>query len=712
MSGRVPLVRQVTETECGLCCCAMILRYFGSWESIQELQEHIDVGRDGLSLLDIKKFLIGKGIESKIYNVKDFENIKKIKSPFICYVDESHFVIVEKTNKEKIYVLDSAQGRKCYKQEEFQSVFSNVILVITSVKDFVPQKKKTYNPWKYIWMMVKERKLLIFEILLLLAFSYAIALLIPTLIQKILDKTIGATNPSYLYTFILIIAVCFVVSFLTTLLEGFRLVALNVFLGIRLEADTYQNIFKLPYKFFETRSTGDLMYRLQSTTAIKEMISANIINGLINIGSCVVILVYMFNKSLIMSGLAIVLFALNAFFIVLLQPKLTQAINGEIMEQSKSQTAQIESLYSIMPIKISGLEENIYSNWLKIYERVIKMFKKRMVISNFYSTLTGVLQTFSPIILLCLGIKEYFSHNISIGEVIAFQSIATTFFSLSVSIINVYPNFVQTSQYLDRLSDIWSRKPDKQQEGEYKAQLKGDIELKNISFSYSKSSPQVLRNISMKIEGGSKVAIVGASGSGKSSLSKILVGLYEPSEGEVLYDNIPINEYDHKSLCNQISIVPQDSMLFNKSIYDNITMGDTEIPVEKVKEYTHLACIDEEIESMPMKYNTVISEMGMNLSGGQRQRILLARALVTNPKILVLDEATSSLDNVNEKCISEYLSEIGCTRIIIAHRLSSIIDSDIIFVLKNGELVECGNHEDLVNQNGEYANLYNKGKSN
>lgn len=711
MLKRVPLVRQLTETECGLCCCAMILRYYKSWESIQELQESIDVGRDGLSLLNIKKFLGEKGIESKVYNVKNFESIKSIKGPFISYVDESHFVIVEKIKREKIYVLDPANGRKCYKQEEFQDIFSNAILVVTSVENLVPKKKKSNNPWKYIWMMVKEKKILIFEILVLMGFSYAITLMIPTLIQKILDKTIGATNPSYLFTFIIIITICFFASFMTTLVEGFRLVTLNVFLGIRLEADTYQNIFKMPYKFFETRSTGDLMYRLQSTTAVKEMISVNLINGLINIGSCVVILVYMFNKSLIMSCMAIILFIVNVLLIVLLQPKLTQAINGEITEQTKSQTAQVEALYSIMPIKISGLEENIYSNWRKIYERVIKMFKKRMVISNFYSTSTGVLQTYSPVILLCLGIKEYFEHNISLGEVIAFQSIAATFFSMGVSIINVYPQFVQTTQYLERLSDIWSRKQDEEKEREYKAKLKGDIELKNISFSYSKNSRMVLKNISMKIKGGSKVAIVGASGSGKSSLSKILVGLYEPSEGEVLYDNVPIYEYNHKALCNQISIVPQDSMLFNKSIYENIAMGDTELPVEKVKEYTHLACIDEEIESMPMKYNTMISEMGMNLSGGQRQRILLARALITNPKILVLDEATSSLDNVNEKRISEYLSDIGCTRIIIAHRLSSIIDSDVIYVLKNGELVECGNHEDLMKRNGEYANLYNKGKA-
>ena len=566
MSGKVPLVRQVTESECGLCCCLMLLRYLKSKESVQELQEYFDTGRDGISLLSIKKYLRGRGIESKVFSIKDINVFSKTDGPFICFINDCHFVIIEKVKDKKIYVLDPAQGKQIYSFEKFKEVFSGTILVMTSTEKFVPKKTRTYSPWKFIWNMITERKVLILEIMVMAGISYGISLAMPILIQKILDKTITTTSPGYLKSFAIIIAVCSIMYFFILMLEGIRTVTLNVFLGIRLEAGTYERLLGLPYKYFETRATGDLMHRIQSATAIKEMISTNIISTVINIGSCVVIVFYMFNKSIIMSVMALILFTLNIMVILVLQPLLTQAVNSEIMEQSKSQTAQIESLYTIMQIKISGMEDKVYSNWHKIYSGVINIFKKRMVISMMYSNLTGVLQTFSPIILLCLGIKEYFEGNVSLGEVVAFQSIAATFFSLGVSIVNTYPNFVQTTQYLDRLTDIWGQTFENKINGEKKSKLKGDIELRNISFSYSKNSATVLDDISLKIKGGSKVAIVGASGSGKSSLCKILVRLYEPSMGQIIYDGKDINEYDHNSLCNQISIVPQDSMLFNKKI--------------------------------------------------------------------------------------------------------------------------------------------------
>ncbi|MCE4148766.1 ATP-binding cassette domain-containing protein [Bacillus velezensis] len=216
----------------------------------------------------------------------------------------------------------------------------------------------------------------------------------------------------------------------------------------------------------------------------------------------------------------------------------------------------------------------------------------------------------------------------------------------------------------------------------------------------------MLKNISLEIREGQKIAIVGSSGSGKSTLSKLIMGLYDPTEGQICFDSIPLEKLDRKQLYKQMGIVPQDITLFNSSILKNITLNNKNISVEKVRKVAKAAQIDKEIESMPMKYNTPISEMGMNLSGGQRQRIVLARALLNDPKILILDEATSSLDLVNESLISKYLSEMGCTRVVIAHRLSTIIDSDFIIVLDKGEVVESGKHEDLIALEGVYSNLY------
>jgi len=533
---------------------------------------------------------------------------------------------------------------------------------------------------------------------------------IPNIVQKIIDRTGTETNSSFLNIFLLMLGACIIAFFVSYLFKGIKIIALNVFLGRKLEANTYRHLLQLPYKFFETRSTGDLLYRIQGTTSIKQMLSTQIVGGVIDIGSVIAIIFYMQQKSVLLTICAFALFMINIIVILVIQPKLTQAINGEIVEQSKSQTAQIESLYSIISIKISAMEDLIYKNWSNIYESVVEMFQKRMLISNAYSAIMAVLQNFSPILILCLGINEYYKGNITIGEVIAFQAISSTFFNLGMSIVNVYPQFISASQYLDRIADIWNREAELEDENAIVREINGDIELEDVCFSYSKNSKNVLENISMNIKRGTKVAIVGASGSGKSSLSKILVGLYKPTKGTIRFDGIPIEKYDRKAICRQMGIVPQDAMLFNKSIYENIVMGNFNITLEQVEEITKIACIHDEIKAMPMGYHTIISEMGMNLSGGQRQRILLARSMLSNPKILVLDEATSSLDNINERKISNYLSGIGCTRIIIAHRLSTIVDADVIFIMKNGQIAEYGKHEELISKNGEYKKLYYIGR--
>ncbi|NOV82731.1 ABC-type bacteriocin/lantibiotic exporter with double-glycine peptidase domain [Clostridium saccharobutylicum] len=230
--------------------------------------------------------------------------------------------------------------------------------------------------------------------------------------------------------------------------------------------------------------------------------------------------------------------------------------------------------------------------------------------------------------------------------------------------------------------------------------------MENVSFAYSSKSEKVIKNVSLNIERGQKVAIVGKSGSGKSTLAKLLVGLYSPTGGDILFDKIPLNKLDKKYLRRQLGIVPQDVSLFNKSIYENISMGRNDIDMDKIKKACEITQIAEEIESMPMGYHTIISEMGMNLSGGQRQRIVLARAILNEPKILILDEATSSLDYINEKQVSDYFKNIGCTRIVIAHRLSTIIDSDMIIVLDNGEILDYGSHMELLKRKGQYFKLY------
>lgn len=707
---KISLIRQVTETECGLCCCAMILRAYGSRESIKELQDCMDVGRDGLSISAMKQLFDDRGVNAKSYRVEDVEELRKIKQPFIAFVEHKHYVIVEKITNDSVVLIDPADGIRKIEKDEFKVQFSNVIMVTELTDSFKPVVKKLYNPWKNVFRYIFEKKGLIIQILICMLVSYGLNLLIPTVIEKIVNRTATEVNSDFLSLFIGVLVGIMGGYFMIANLRILRFVVLNVFLSRKLEADTFKHLLLLPYKFFETRSNGDLLYRLQCTTGVRDLISGQLLEGIVNVGSVITIVGFMFFKSVTLSVFTIIIFSIIIIVILCLQPKMTQAINGEIYEQSKSQAAQIESIYTILPVKISGMEKKIYKKWEKQYEHLLSAYKNRILVSGFFNVITGLLQTFSPIFVLCLGIWLFYRNSITFGEVIAFQSLSGTFFGLGVTLVNAYPRLLIASQTLERVSDIWYADEDEVNPDGVKKKLYGEVELKNVSFSYTKKSKSVLQNMTIHINAGEKVAIVGESGSGKSSLSKLLVGLYKPTEGSVLYDGLELEAYDRDCICGQVGIVPQDAVLFNNTIFENIILGNTEYGLEEVKEVAKIACIHDEIESMPMGYQTLVSEMGMNLSGGQRQRILLARALLHKPKILVLDEATSSLDNVNERIISEYLSKMGCTRIIIAHRLSTIVDADRIFVIKDGLLVEQGKHNELMESKGEYYKLYRYGE--
>lgn len=711
MRKKVKNIKQLTQTECGICCAAMILRFYKSNESLKELQEYSDIGRDGISISELKRIFIERGFDCKILKINNFESLNSITNPFIAYWENKHFVVIEKIRKKKYYVKDPALGDRVFLEDEFKKYFTNYILVMNPTKQFNPQKYKKYNPWKDILLDISQKKILIFTILFLLAATYLLTLTVPNLIQKVVDNVLNNNDNGFLFKVSLVFLLIALIYIVLLTLRGLKFISLNVYLSEKLEISTFKRLLSMPYKFFEVRSAGNLLFSTSAASVVKDIIANGMISGLIDIGVIFILFLYMISKSYTLSLVVLVIFLINIVNMIILQPKLKAITNDELTEKSKSQSIQLESLMSIMSIKIASIEDEIFNTWKESYKNVLKLFIKRMSFTNINNVIVGTIQIFAPVIIIFIGINEYYYGNISIGEIIAFQTITSTFFGLSNSLINLYNQVIMANEYLERVGDIWYNSIDEREGLNLSKNINGNVTLENISFSYSKNSLPVLKNISLDIKAGSKVAFVGVSGSGKSTLSKIIVDLYKPTEGIIKYDSIKLQDYNKKNISNQIGIVEQDAMLFNKTIFENIKMNNEDISLDEVKKVCEITCISKEIEEMPMNYNTLISEMGMNLSGGQRQRILLARALINNPKILVLDEATSSLDNINEKKISDYLSKNGCTRIIVAHRLSTIVDADKIYVLSKGRIVEEGTHDDLMKNKGVYFNLYNNGEN-
>ncbi|HDR8040766.1 TPA: peptidase domain-containing ABC transporter [Bacillus cereus] len=704
---KIPFIEQLQQTECGLCCVAMVLRYYNSNQPISEIRRHLEPGRDGTGLKHLYQLLNDLGFHSRVYKTT-VEGLKQVTLPAILHWDNNHFVILEKIKNNKFYIIDPALGRKTLSENTIESMFSNYVLTTKPTENFIPITKKD-SVFKNFLQDVLSNKLVFLKLFLLTFFVSAITLSIPIMIQKLID---GVTIHNTLnINTILLFAGLLLLYGLLLLARGKYIVDIRALLDRSLLGKVFSHLLKIPYKFFEVRAKGDLLYRINSMNIIRDLLSEKVIGSIMDVSALVFMTFYMLYKSPVLTTLVLVLFLISIGFTLFMHSHIKEYSLYEMVERSKLSKIQTEAISAIFTVKVSGIEENIFNVWKNKLNDVLFRYKKQANLLNVYTTFTQMMQTISPFLVLLLGLKLYTEKNITLGEVIAFYSLAVMFFNYSFSIFQTWNNFIAATNTLERIQDITNEKIEKEGNLPVPNPIKGDIKLENVTFSYSKYSNPVIKNLSLHIKSGQKVAIVGASGSGKSTLGKLLLGLYTPNSGDIFYDSLNFKDINKKQLRKQIGVVPQEIYLFNESIYDNISLGHKNVDIYAVKRAAEIAQISDEIEKMPMHYNTLVSDMGLNFSGGQRQRIALAKALLNDPRIMVLDEATSSLDSINEANIANHFKNIGCTCIIIAHRLSTIVDSDIIYVLDDGKIVEQGTHTELMNLQGKYCKLYTQGES-
>lgn len=701
---RVPYVEQLQQTECGLCCIAMLLRYYGSYETLNDIRDCLEVGRDGARLSQLNRLLQALGFSTHVYKTT-IEGLNIVPLPAILFWNDDHYVVLEQITNKEAWIVDPAFGRKKIPLEEVEKQFTRFVLTAEPTADFTPAKKKK-SVWRQYFSNILEKKKLFTKIFFLSLVVYMVTLAIPKLVEYLIDEVVITNNKGAFYPMLGVIFGIVAVMVVLFYVRGRSLLGFHAYLDKTLLGKTFNHLLGVPYKFFDVRANGDILVRLNSLYIIRDLLSEQLIQGILNLGSLIVIVIYMANESLFVMGLAMGLLVLTGIVVLAFKPYIAEANQHEIIATSKLQAFQVEVVYSILGIKTAGMEEDIFQKWEKKFNDYQEKYIAKGRIINVHNTFMNIQGTFFPLFILFFGISRYFAGEITLGGVIAVYTISNMFFSRSISLFYAWNNYVLATSYLERLRDITDYELEKFPDSPVHLTVSGDLKLENVSFSYTKHSQEVLKDISMHIEQGKKIAIVGESGSGKSTLCKVLLGLYMPTKGKIYYNGVDIEALDKPHLRRQMGIVPQDVFLFNSSIMKNIQMNKDDIDIDTIKEAAHNAQIAEEIEQMPMGYYTLVSEMGLNLSGGQRQRIALARALINNPKLIILDEATSSLDAINESKVSEYFKAINCTRVVIAHRLSTIIDSDVIYVLDNGRIIESGTHEELMDFGGMYFNLY------
>lgn len=701
---RVPYIEQMRQTECGLCCVAMILQYYKSYDGILKIRKSLDVGRDGLKLSILAEYLSERGINTKVYKAPP-NTLTQFPLPAVLFWDQEHFVVLEKIEKKEFTIVDPAYGRSKLKYDEFAKHFSDIIMIAEPTVKFHPHKQKR-SLWLDFFKHLKLNKKIVCGIILSSGVTYLLQLMIPMFVENIVDNAFRNTY-SLLYGVYLPLVICTCLLFgACTFFRGQKMLHMQLDIDQYLTKGTFRKLLNLPYKFFESRSNGDLLFRLNCLSRIRDLISEQVIQGVIKIGMILFILLYMLNKSTILTGISILFLVTNILYVLKMRSKLMEISQYAVRANTRLQGIEVETIYSIFGIKVSGLEKQITHSWDQCYAESIKLHKKKCLLQNVNDTIEKLIQMAAPLTLLLTGIYLFQQGKVSIGEIIAVYSLSGSLFANSSSLFSIWSDFMLASSYLERVIDIMDTEEEKEPLNPISLTVTGEIQLDHVSFSYNKHSGEILKDINLVIKPGEKVAIVGTSGSGKSTLSKLLLGLYESNQGTILFDQTDLDQLNKKELRKQIGIVPQDMSLFNKTIYENISMNKNGISIEDVKIASKIAQLEDEIEAMPMKYDTLVSDMGMNLSGGQRQRVALARALVNHPKILILDEATSALDYANERNVSSILKELGCTRIVIAHRLSTIVDADKIVVLSDGEVKEHGTHNDLLKQDGIYKSLY------
>lgn len=717
MPGRkVPVKLQMNQYDCGPSCLHMVLAYYGFEADFSKLKERfasLGNGRDGISMLKLKEV-------AQTYHMKTvakkapYDALSNDFLPAILYWENKHFVVLEGVKRGKKYIIiDPSLGRLELNEQDFSKKYSDIFLLAYPDEGFEIGSERRYNKITYFKELILNNKKY-FLLAVLLAFGLQIAsVAFPFLMQISVDSAVQDRGYSLFpvliagIIFLSLFQICF------TYFKDICIVRLQEQLDNQLTNSFVSNMLFLPYQYFEVRSRGDLMLRINSNATIRELLSQKFISTIINIFLVVVTFSVIFVQSKIVALSLLALGSLQILVFFYTREKFKKLTQTQIAAQSLAGSFMTEVLEGISTIKSLGIEPVTEKRWRELFARQLQAVKEKAYYQTKVNTVNNGINFLTPMLILLVGLFQMAQGNMTVGMLVSFQSLASLFLGPLNSLAMMLNEFVMVDALLERIYDVMNAEKEskKIKTGEEETdkdrslELSGHIAIEHVNFKYSDYGDNVLKDIHLTIKAGQRIALVGRSGSGKSTLANLLVGLYTPTEGKIYFDGVSMNEVEQEALRSQIGIVLQDNFVFNRTVYDNITLHAPESTMEDVLWAARLVSIHSDIENMPMKYNTLISESGTNLSGGQKQRIALARALVNRPKILLLDEATSSLDTVTEALIADNLKTLNCTQIIIAHRLSTIMNSDMIYVLDQGQIVDSGTHLELIKSSEHYKSL-------